>query len=455
LSRKKHKLYYIYILEPLAYAKGFFAYRPSSQNEHFDIYSLKLSGNYYLSHTDCSNVKRLIRITMKQFPKRLLSIDVLRALTMLLMIFVNDASGIDKLPIWLDHAKEYEDALGFADTIFPAFLFIAGLSIPLALKSRISKGDTTKQLIYYILIRSAALLIMGFYHVNMEDYNMTHSLLPRALWEIIITIAFFIIWLDYPDTLAKTKKYILQGTGIILLIAMAIVFRGGNKDYITWMKPSWWGILGIIGWSYLLSALIYVFSKGRLGILILFWVIIAGLNIFFHTLSDDTIPILGIGDASSLALMMGGVVIISLYSYLVKIEKTQFLWLIFTAIGVGLIALGIFLRPYSEGISKIRSTPAWVLICSGITVLMFEFFIYLIDIKGKANWFKIIRPAGTSTLTCYLIPYLQMGIIELLHINYPDIFNTGLIGALRSLATGLIIIWLVGLMEKRHLRLKI
>ena len=81
-------------------------------------------------------------------------------------------AGLTVFPIWLDHAKEYEDALGFADTIFPAFLFIVGLSLPLAIKSRISKGDTTKQLIYYILIRSAALLIMGFFHVNMEEYNM-------------------------------------------------------------------------------------------------------------------------------------------------------------------------------------------------------------------------------------------------------------------------------------------
>jgi len=80
---------------------------------------------------------------MKQLPKRLLSIDVLRALTMLLMIFVNDASSVGGIPAWLDHAKETEDALGFADVIFPAFLFIAGLSIPLAIKSRISKGDTT------------------------------------------------------------------------------------------------------------------------------------------------------------------------------------------------------------------------------------------------------------------------------------------------------------------------
>ena len=389
---------------------------------------------------------------MKQLPKRLLSIDVLRAVTMLLMLFVNDASGVDHYPIWMDHAKEYEDAMGFADTIFPAFLFIAGLSIPLALKNRIAKGDSIKQLLYYILIRSAALIIMGFYHVNMEEYNSA-ALLPREVWEIIITLSFFMIWLDYPDTMAKVKKHWLQGTGIVLLILMAILYKGGSDDHIRGMRPSWWGILGIIGWSYLGCALVYVLSKGKFGVLVLFWVLFAGLNIAFHTFMGFNVPILG--DFSSIALTMGGVVIIGLYAHLVKIEKTQRVWLLFTILGIALIAIGIFLRPYAGGISKIRSTPSWVLICSGITILAFDFFIYLIDIKGKANWFKFIRPAGTSTLTVYLIPYFQIAILDLFNLHYPPLLNYGIIGMARSMLTGLLIIWLVGWMEKRHLRLKI
>ena len=390
---------------------------------------------------------------MNQLPKRLLSIDVLRALTMLLMIFVNDASSVGGIPGWLDHAKETEDALGFADVIFPAFLFIAGLSIPLAIKSRLSKGDNTRQVLFYILSRSAALLIMGFYHVNLEGYSPA-AILPRAVWEILITISFFLVWLDYPDTMAKVKKYTLMSIGIASLIVLAILFRGGDMVHPHWMRSSWWGILGIIGWSYLVCALIYYVTKGDLKWLVVAWVVLVAINISAHTFLDhDLLPI--IGDVSAQVLTMGGVVIIGLYSYLVKIEKTKRLWLLFTILGVGLIAAGLIIRPYAEGISKIRSTPAWIFLSSGITILMFEFFIYLVDVKGKANWFKIIRPAGTSTLTCYLLPYLQVAIIELLNIAYPAIFNSGIIGLIRSMATSLIIIWLVGLMEKKRLRLKI
>jgi heparan-alpha-glucosaminide N-acetyltransferase len=390
---------------------------------------------------------------MKQLPKRLLSIDVLRALTMLLMIFVNDASSVSGIPKWLDHAKETEDALGFADTIFPAFLFIAGLSIPLAIKSRIGKGDTTWQVLFYIFSRSAALLIMGFYHVNLEDYSPA-AILPRAVWEILITISFFLVWLDYPATMAKAKKYTFMGIGIALLIVLAILYRGGDMVHPHWMRSSWWGILGIIGWAYLICALIYYLTKGNLNLLITAWILLAAINISAHTFLDhDLLPI--VGDVSAQLLTMGGVVTIGLYAHLVKIEKTKRLWLLFAVLGVGLIAAGLIIRPYTEGISKIRSTPAWVFISSGITILMFELFIYLVDVKGKANWFKLIRPAGTSTLTCYLIPYLQVAFIELLNIAYPSIFNSGIIGLMRSMATAILIILLVGLMEKRHLRLKI
>jgi heparan-alpha-glucosaminide N-acetyltransferase len=390
---------------------------------------------------------------MTQLPKRLLSIDVLRALTMLLMIFVNDASSVSGIPTWLDHAKETEDALGFADTIFPAFLFIAGLSIPLAIKSRIGKGDSTWQVLFYIISRSAALLIMGFYHVNLENYSPA-AVLPKAVWEILITLSFFIIWLDYPETMAKAKKHAIMGSGLALLIALAVIYKGGDLAHPRWMQTSWWGILGIIGWSYLICALVYYFSKGKLTTLIVIWGLFAAMNIASHTFLDhDFLPI--IGDCSAVVLTMGGVVSIGLYSHLVKIEKTQKLWLLFGIIGIVLIGAGLIIRPYTEGISKIRSTPAWISISSGLTILMFELFIYLVDIKGKINWFKAIRPAGTSTLTCYLIPYFQIALLELFNVTYPSIFNSGIIGLLRSLATALIIIWLVGLMEKRRLRLKI
>jgi predicted acyltransferase len=166
-------------------------------------------------------------------------------------------------------------------------------------------------------------------------------------------------------------------------------------------------------------------------------------------------PLWVIHDASTMTLTMGGVVISGIYAKLVEQGKTQQIWATLAIIGVLFLVAGFALRPYTEGISKIRSTPAWVLICSGITTLVFLLLIYVVDVKGKISAFNWIKPAGTSTLTCYLIPYFQVFILELLHINYPRVINNGFPGLLRSFLTSVIIILFVGLLEKKRLRLKI
>ena len=60
---------------------------------------------------------------------RIASIDVFRALTMFLMVFVNDLWTDIGIPAWLEHAPANADAMGFSDIIFPSFLLV-GLSLP-------------------------------------------------------------------------------------------------------------------------------------------------------------------------------------------------------------------------------------------------------------------------------------------------------------------------------------
>ncbi|MCK4751199.1 MAG: hypothetical protein KAT15_29270, partial [Bacteroidales bacterium] len=51
---------------------------------------------------------------------------------MLLMIYVNDLWTLTDIPEWLGHKAADVDGMGLADVVFPAFLFIVGLSIPWA-----------------------------------------------------------------------------------------------------------------------------------------------------------------------------------------------------------------------------------------------------------------------------------------------------------------------------------
>ena len=81
--------------------------------------------------------------------KRIVSIDVFRALTMFFMIFVNDLWSLTNVPEWLKHKSADVDGIGFSDIIFPAFLFIVGLSIPFAIKARRKKGDSNLFVLAY------------------------------------------------------------------------------------------------------------------------------------------------------------------------------------------------------------------------------------------------------------------------------------------------------------------
>jgi hypothetical protein len=64
--------------------------------------------------------------------RRITSIDALRGLVIFTMIFVNDIAGVSKdiVPGWMRHFKANGNGMTFVDLVFPAVLFIVGMSIP-------------------------------------------------------------------------------------------------------------------------------------------------------------------------------------------------------------------------------------------------------------------------------------------------------------------------------------
>ncbi|MDR3141506.1 MAG: heparan-alpha-glucosaminide N-acetyltransferase domain-containing protein [Tannerellaceae bacterium] len=102
------------------------------------------------------------------FTQRNAAIDILRALTMFVMIFVNDFWKVHDIPWWLDHARRGEDFMGLADVVFPCFLFVVGMSVPFAIERRYAKGLSGESTVGHILSRTLALLVMGAFITNSE-----------------------------------------------------------------------------------------------------------------------------------------------------------------------------------------------------------------------------------------------------------------------------------------------
>jgi predicted acyltransferase len=389
---------------------------------------------------------------------RLASIDTLRAITMVLMIWVNDFWALTNVPKWLLHAKAQESYLGFSDIIFPLFLFIVGLSIPFAIENRLAKGDKKSNIIKHILIRSFSLLLLGLYTVNYESTDQEAIIIGKYFWCILLTAAIFLIWTNWKKSPLPIQWHSYPPIiGFGILLGLAGIYSDGQMPD-SWMKIRWWGILGLIGWAYLANALFFLYAKKEIIFAIALWILFNLLSVLDHaemfisidssmslfsTLYKGTIP----------AFTTAGMVAILLFK---KLSKKNIGWAYGCLCCLGLINItyGWLTEPY-WGISKIQATPSWLAICSGIGFLLFPIFHYLTDVKKATKWFQWIAPAGTATLTCYMLPYIIYPIFAITGFQYPSYLNNGIIGLLISFGFALTIVFIVGRMQKNGLSLKL
>lgn len=370
--------------------------------------------------------------------KRAASVDIFRALTMLAMLWVNDFAGMEGIPHWLGHAAGREDMLGFSDIVFPTFLFCMGMSIPLALDKRLSNGSRLPGTIFHIILRSAALIIMGVYELNAHSSGS----------EQMTALAVFLIWCDYPRCGSEDKRRylfcLLRLTGIMILVAIAVR---------NWpLRTEWWGILGLIGWAYLFSAIIYLAVRKVRVLLPVAWAAVIVLVLLSKGQSHllDGIP----GGWTHICLAFSGVVCSCAARELSgKKGPSAFPIAALCAASVALVA-GIICHPHWI-ISKIFATPTWMFFCLAIDFAAMAALNYIADHKGWVKWARPIKAAGVSTLTCYMLPYIWYPLSDFTKLGLPEAFYSGIPGLLKALAFAFLIILIAELLGKLRIRLKI
>jgi predicted acyltransferase len=120
----------------------------------------------------------------KPMPQRVLSVDVLRGLTIALMILLNDPGDWDHVYAQLDHAAW--NGFTLTDLVFPNFLFLVGASIIFSLESRIARGESRRALAGHMLRRAATLFAIKMFLSVFPHFHWTHLRLFGVLTRIAV-----------------------------------------------------------------------------------------------------------------------------------------------------------------------------------------------------------------------------------------------------------------------------
>ena len=309
--------------------------------------------------------------------QRLLSLDALRGFDML---FIMGLSGLiinlSKLTPecgvmqWLEMQMHHVAWDGFThhDTIFPLFLFIAGISFPFSLAKQRNSGVSTSRICYKIIKRGVMLVLLGIIYNGLFRLQLDTLRIPSVLGRIGVAwmfAALMTIWV--PTKLRATISAILLiGYSLLLTIPAPDIAEGAE----VWSRQG--NFAGYIDRIVIPNHILWRGTMDPEGILsTLPAIVTAMLGIFTgefvrrNDISGTRKSLIMFGAAA--AMLIGGVV----WSTFQPINKT--LW-----------------------------TSAFTLTAAAYSLAMFALFYYIIDVRGWQRWTGFFRVVGVNSITIYL-----------------------------------------------------
>jgi predicted acyltransferase len=362
---------------------------------------------------------------------RLKSIDVLRGATIVTMILVNAQFSREDSYRQLAHAAW--NGWTFADTIYPCFLFIVGVSLTLSTASRVARGEDRTSLLGHALLRS--LLIFGC-GVVIEYLRVPSHEFP---------------FVGFQSHLQLTGA--LQKIAVCYLVAFHIYLWTGLRGVI----------VGIISLNVLYLALLYFYPVPGCGPGSLIvscnlpgYIDELVLNGFrWHRTDFDPDGLGAILPATNSVLfgVLAGELLRSK-----RPPRQQLLWLL--GGGMILIASGELLSIWVP-INKQLWSTSFAIFMAGLAATGLACSIWLVDGRPLRRWFRPLEIFGLNAIAAYLISRLVANVPRV-HVMgkslYTDVLaratspqNASLLFAMLVLAAVYLAVWL---MHRRSWHLK-
>ncbi len=375
-------------------------------------------------------------------PNRIVALDVFRGMTIAGMVLVNNPGTWSAIYPPLQHAPWH--GITPTDFIFPFFLFIVGVAIPIALGKRIGEG-AGRQVYWKIVSRAAIIFGLGLFLPAFPIINLSQSDLSfgSKLILMTVTLAALFFWL-----IGRNRDAI--GSVIFLVIAYAAFYLTGSKivpiDINTLRIP---GVLQRIAVCYVIVAILFLHLNWKqlagVGVASLFvywflmtWIPVPGCEV---TTIDDkacnlaawldiriftenhiwrsakvydpegilsTIP----ACVTTISGVLTGMWLRTEKSDLEKVGGLFFFGVILCATGW----CWNFFFPYNKPLW----TSSYVCYTSGLALCFLGFCYWLIDIKGYRRWSKPFVIFGMNALALFVFSGLLARVMGILKVAGPD-----------------------------------
>lgn len=354
---------------------------------------------------------------------RLVSLDVFRGITIAGMVLVNNPGSWSHLYWPLGHAQWH----GWTptDLVFPFFLFIVGVSIPLAFSSRIESGSKTRDLMLKVIKRTLIIFAIGLFLNGFPYFNFAELRIPGVLQRIAVCYFFAsLIFLN-----SKIKAQIIITIALLIFYCLLIMLvpvpgfapgdlskEGSLASFVDRM------VFGKHVWA---QAKVYD-PEGLLS----------------------TIPALA---TTLLGVLTGSWLRTTKPAY----ERVAGMFVA----GVVCVAAGWVWNPFFP-INKALWTSSYVLFTGGLALQLLAFCYWLIDIKGYRKWAQPFVIFGVNAIALYVGAGIMADLLGLIGVRQADgvwvplkswIFNnlfaswTSPLNASLAFAIAFVLVWL-GLM---------
>lgn len=310
---------------------------------------------------------------------RILSLDVFRGLTMALMVVVNSLGTRHSYSI-LEHVSW--NGCSLADLVFPAFLFIVGMTTVISLKKH--KNEESKAELYKsILKRTFLLFFLGILLNFFPKFDLSTLRIYGVLQRI--ALCYFACAMLYLYTSARTQLFLFLG---ILLgywyFLTQIPLPGLGVDQLS-MTRNWVSYIDHFIFS----------SKHMFGLV--------DPEGFLSTIPAIATTIIG--------LLTGTF----LLTHATKLKKCGLIILM----GLLFILLA-WIWSYNFPINKNLWTSTFVLWSGGFSLLVFGICFYIIDVLGYSRWSLPFEIFGMNALFIFIFHVMLIKIQSMFVLTLPD-----------------------------------